>query len=321
MPLSGQVAIVTGGGRGLGRLLAEALATAGATVAVTARSEDQLAETVAAIRQAGGEAIALPADASNVEAVDGVVSEVERRFGRVDLLVNNAALPGPIGAVWEVDATAWWETFTVNLRGLFAFTRAVLPGMIGRGSGRIVNMASNAGAFRWPLVSAYAVSKAAVIKFTENLAVETRDHGIKVFAVHPGLLPIGMTEALFEAADPPVPLDAATARIQGWTRRQLASGRGALPQDAADLILLLSRGVGDALSGCYLTVHDDVGEMIRHADDVQLDDLYTLQIRRPAPPAGPHGPGVRPVGDRLRASNRPRSARRPGTRSLDRRSA
>lgn len=320
MPLSGQVAIVTGGGRGLGRLLAQTLATAGASVAVTARSEDQLAETVASIRQAGGAAIALPADASNVEAVDSLVSEVERRFGRVDVLVNNAALPGPIGAVWEVDAAAWWETFTVNLQGLFAFTRAVLPGMIGRESGRIINMASNAGAFRWPSVSAYAVSKAAVIKFTENLAVETRDHGIKAFAVHPGLLPIGMTEALFEAADSPVPLDAATARIHGWTRRQLASGRGALPQDAADLILLLSRGGGDALSGCYLTVHDDVAEMVRHADDVQLDDLYTLQIRRPAPPAGRHGPGAS-AGDTPRASNRPRSARRPGNRSLDRRSA
>jgi NAD(P)-dependent dehydrogenase (short-subunit alcohol dehydrogenase family) len=96
MPLSGQVAIVTGGGRGLGRLLAEALAMAGATVVVTARSGDQLAQTVASIRQAGGEAIALPADASDAQAVDTVVSEVERRFGRVDILVNNAGLPGPI---------------------------------------------------------------------------------------------------------------------------------------------------------------------------------------------------------------------------------
>ena len=97
MSLSGQVAIVTGGGRGLGRLLAETLATAGAMVVVTARSDDQLAETVASIRQVGGEALALPADASDVQAVDTVVDEVERRFGRVDLLVNNAGLPGPIG--------------------------------------------------------------------------------------------------------------------------------------------------------------------------------------------------------------------------------
>src|SRR5205823_4547626 len=213
MSLSGQVAIVTGGGRGLGRLLAETLATAGATVVVTARFDDQLAETVASIRQVGGEALALPADASDVGAVDTVVDEVERRFGRVDLLVNNAGLPGPIGPLWEVDPVAWWETFTVNVQGLFAFTRAVLPGMITRRRGRIVNIASNAGAFRWPLVSAYAVSKAAVIKFTENLAVETKDHGVKVFAVHPGLLPIGMTQTLSEIADSPALVDPAIARI------------------------------------------------------------------------------------------------------------
>jgi short subunit dehydrogenase len=191
--------------------------------------------------------------------------------------------------------------------------------MITRGCGRIINMASQAGAFRWPSVSAYAVSKAAVIKFTENLAVETKDHGIKVFAVHPGLLPIGMTQTLFEAADSPVPLDAATARIHGWTRRQLASGRGAVPQEAAELILLLSQGGADALSGCYLTVHDDVAEMVRHADDARLDDLYTLQIRRPEPPAALSGLDG-PVEDMAHATDRTRSVRGPGNRSLDRRS-
>ena len=320
MSLSGQVAIVTGGGRGLGRLLAETLATAGAMVVVTARSDDQLAETVASIRQVGGEALALPADASDVQAVDTVVAEVERRFGRVDLLVNNAGLPGPIGPVWEVDPVAWWETFTVNLQGLFAFTRAVLPGMITRRRGRIVNIASNAGAFRWPLVSAYAVSKAAVIKFTENLAVETKDHGVKVFAVHPGLLPIGMTQTLSEIADSPALVDPAIARIHWWTRQQLASGRGALPEDAAELILFLSQGSGDALSGCYLTVHDDVAEMVRHADVTQLDNLYTLQIRRPEPPAGRHGPAV-PVEGISHATDRTRPVQGPGNRSPGRRSA
>jgi NAD(P)-dependent dehydrogenase (short-subunit alcohol dehydrogenase family) len=257
---------------------------------------------------------------SDARAVGTVVDEVQRRFGRVDLLVNNAALPGPIGPVWEVDPAAWWETFTVNLQGLFAFTRAVLPGMIARGGGRIVNMASHAGAFRWPLVSAYAVSKAAVIKFTENLAAETADHGIGVFAVHPGLLPIGMTQTLLEAADSPAPLDPATARIHGWARRQLAAGRGAAPQDAAELILLLARGGADALSGCYLTVHDDVAEMVRHAEAARTDDLYTLQIRRPEPPAGLHAPAV-PVEDRSHATDRIRSARGTGNRSLDRRTA
>jgi NAD(P)-dependent dehydrogenase (short-subunit alcohol dehydrogenase family) len=319
-PLSGQVAIVTGGSRGLGRLLAQTLAEAGAVVAVTGRSEERLAETVASIEEAGGSAIALPGDASDVEAVAAVVDEVERRFGRVDLLVNNAGLGGPIGAAWEVDEAAWWEAFTVNVRGLFAFTRAVLPGMIARRSGRVLNMASNAGAFRWPSVSAYAVSKAAVIKFTENLAVEVRDHGVKVFAVHPGLLPIGMTETLFEAAESPTPLHPAAERIHWWTRQQLATGRGALPEDAAELVLRLARGEADALSGCYVTVHDDVAEMVGHAEDGRIDDLYTLQIRRPEPPAGRRGAAVPGEGGSP-ATGRTRPMQRSGSRSVGRRSA
>src|SRR3989440_2590739 len=275
--LSGRVAIVTGGGRGLGRLAAEAVAAAGAAVAVTARSEDQLVETVASISGAGGTAIALPGDVSDPESVTAAVQQVERLLGPIDLLINNAGVSGPVGPVWEVDPGEWCRTFGVNLQGVFLFAHAVLPGMVARRSGRIINVASNAGAFRWPLVSAYAVSKAAVIKFTENVARETKHYGVKVFAIHPGLLPIGMTTAALEGT---FPSESPEGRLSSWTRQQIDEGYGASPESAVELVLLLSSGEADSLSGCYLTVHDDLPAIIGEAQEVRANDLYTLQVHR-----------------------------------------
>ena len=275
--LSGRVAIVTGGSRGIGRLVAEALAAAGAAVAVTARSEDQLVETVASITGAGGTAIALPGDVSDPESVTEAVHQVERQLGPIDLLINNAGISGPIGPVWEVDAGEWWRTFGVNLQGVFLFAHAVLPGMVARRSGRIINVSSNAGAFRWPLVSAYAVSKSAVIKFTENVARETKDYGVKVFAIHPGLLPVGMTTA---ALDGSAPSESPAGRIVTWARRRIAEGHGATPESAVQLVLHLSSGEADSLSGCYVTVHDDLWAIVTQAQEVRANDLYTLQVRR-----------------------------------------
>src|SRR2546421_8282473 len=250
--LSGRVAIVTGGGRGIGRLVAEALAAAGAAEAITARSEDQLAEAVASISGAGGTAIALPGDVSDPESVTAAVQQVEGLLGPIDLLINNAGVSGPVGPVWEVDPGEWWRTFGVNLQGVFLFAHAVLPGMVARRAGRIINVASNAGAFRWPLVSAYAVSKSAVIKFTENLARETKDHGVKVFAVHPGLLPIGITATVLHGS---FPSETPAGRVATWARRRLDEGHGATPESAVELVLVLSSGKADSLSGCYLSVH------------------------------------------------------------------
>jgi NAD(P)-dependent dehydrogenase (short-subunit alcohol dehydrogenase family) len=277
--LSGHVAIVTGGGRGIGRLVAEALAGAGAAVAVTARSEDQLDETVASITSKGGTAIALPGDVSDADSVTEAVHQVQRQLGPVDLLINNAGISGPFGPAWEVDAGEWWRTFGVNLQGVFLFAHAVLPGMVTRRSGRIINVSSNAGAFRWPLASAYAVSKAAVIKFTENLARETKNYGVKVFAIHPGLLPIGMTTAALEST---FPSESAEGRLSSWARQRIDEGHGATPESAVELVLLLCSGAADALSGCYLTVHDDLWAIVSQAQEVRANDLYTLQVRRPA---------------------------------------
>jgi NAD(P)-dependent dehydrogenase (short-subunit alcohol dehydrogenase family) len=184
--LGGQVAIVTGGGRGIGRVMALALAQAGTAIAVVARSEDQLTETVAHIEGAGGSAIALPADVTDQQAVERMVAETERQLGPVDLLVNNAGGAGQVGPLWEVEPDEWWRCVEVNLRGPFLCARAVVPGMIARQRGRVIITSSLAATAPWPYMSAYAISKAAVTRLGENLAVETQAHGISVFAVHPG---------------------------------------------------------------------------------------------------------------------------------------
>ena len=126
--LTGHVAIVTGAGRGIGRAIALELASAGASVGVVARSEDQIAETVEDIAQAGGRAVALPADVSAPESVGRMIRGVERALGPVDLLVNNAGVAGPIGPIAETDPGEWWRCQDVNLRGPMLCTTAVLVG-------------------------------------------------------------------------------------------------------------------------------------------------------------------------------------------------
>lgn len=156
--LTGQVALVTGGGKGLGRAFAIALARAGAHGAVTARTTAPLAETVEMVERAGGRALALPGDVSAPEAVAHVVKTAESQLGPVDILVNNAGAVGPLGCSWEADPEDWWRTFEINMRGPFLYARAVLPGMVGRQRGRIVNVSSGAGFNRLPQSEAIRAS-------------------------------------------------------------------------------------------------------------------------------------------------------------------
>jgi NAD(P)-dependent dehydrogenase (short-subunit alcohol dehydrogenase family) len=278
LDLTGQVALVTGGSSGLGREISLYLAEAGASVAVMARTTDQVGETVALIEAAGGRAVAAIADVSDQGAVYTGIETVEQELGPVDLLVNNAGVSGPVAPFWEADPAEWWSAVEVNLRGTSLCCSAVLPGMVARKSGRIVNVSSNAGIYRWPYLSAYATSKAAVIKLTENLAVETKKHRVKLFAIDPGMLRVGMTKALLEADIPP---DHPAALIASWFRQQLESGREMPLARGAELVGFLASGRADALSGCYLTVYDDVDALVEQAPSIKRGELYTLRLREP----------------------------------------
>jgi NAD(P)-dependent dehydrogenase (short-subunit alcohol dehydrogenase family) len=275
-PLLGSVALVTGGGRGIGRIVGTALAQAGAAVALVSRSGDELAETVDLIETAGGVAAAAVADVADPHELAVAVAGLQTQLGPVDLLVNNAGMVGPIGPLWEVDATAWWTTMDVNLRGIVLASRLVLPSMVARRRGRIINITSQAGVHRWPLVSAYSVSKAAVVKLTENLAHETARYGVYVFSVHPGLLPIGLSTTVIDG----VPDNKYEKRISVWTINELSEGRGAQPAQAVDLIMRVANGDADSLSGRHLSVHDDLDALLARRDEVLADDLYMLHPSR-----------------------------------------
>lgn len=282
--LSGRVALVTGGGRGVGRLLARTLAEAGAAVALIARSSDELAATVEQIRDAGAVAAAASADVTDETAVTAALAQLRAQLGPVDILINNAGINGPMGVMWETESAEWWRTLEVNLGGAFVLSRMLLPDMIATGRGRIINITSNAGVYRWPLVSAYVTSKAALIKLTETLAAETVKHGVSVFSVDPGLLPIGLSDAaLMSTAQP----DTAEGRVFGWIRGQLKAGRGADPDRAAQLILELASGRGDCLSGRHLTVADDLDTLLGRSDEIRRGDLHTLRLCTGVPVTAP----------------------------------
>jgi NAD(P)-dependent dehydrogenase (short-subunit alcohol dehydrogenase family) len=268
--LDGQVALVTGGGRGLGRSMALALSAAGAAVAVCARSEDQAAETVGQIEARNGHALAIRADVSDRHAVERMVERVEREFGPIDLLVNNAGVGGPTGALAATDPDTWWQALEINLRGPLYCSRAVLPGMLSRGRGRIVNISSDAGFQAFPMMSAYAVSKAALYRLTENLAVETREQGVQVFAIYPGLVRTAMVEAALHCGEP---------SIEQLFQRLLAEGDDIPPERAADLVVFLASGKADLLSGRFFSARENAEDLVRRANEIQDRDLYVLRQR------------------------------------------
>ena len=275
-PLPGMVALVSGASRGFGRLLGVRLAEAGAAVGLMARSADDLAAAAGEITRAGGTAAATTTDVTDERAAAAAVAELRERLGTPDILINNAGISGPIGPVWQAPTAGWWRAVEVNLGGALVLTQLALEHMIPAGRGRIINITSYAGVYRWPLLSAYAASKAALVKLTESIAEETRPHGVSVFSVDPGLLPIGLGEAaLSVSADPRTP----EGRVHHWIRGQFAAGHGADPEQAARLIVALASGRADRLSGRHLSVTDDLDALLAHIGQIERDDLHTLRLR------------------------------------------
>lgn len=256
------VALVTGGGRGIGRGIALRLAKEGWSVAITARSADQLSETMKA---AEGRVFAVPADVSNRVAVKALLRAVDDSLGPVSLLVNNAATGGPFGPFWESNPEEWWRTQEINMRGPMLLCRELLNGMIARQSGRIVNVVSGAGCQAYADMSSYVVSKTALIRFSEQLALELKPHGISVFPIRPGLV----RTAMLEEARPRLP----------FVQEMLDRGLENTPDAVAELVLTLASGAADSLSGRLFSVGDDVAEIVRRADQVIEGDLQLLRVR------------------------------------------
>ena len=245
------VALVTGGGRGIGASIARELAEAGMRVAVTGRTSDQVR---AVADEVGG--IAFVGDVSNSEEVERWVQEAEATLGPLDLLVANAGIGNQDGATWEVSVDAWWQVFEVNVLGVHLCCRAVIPGMLDRSRGRIVITGSGAAYLPGSLHTAYPTSKAAVCRYGETLANEL-DGRIPVFFFSPGLVRTTMTERFGDNMP--------------WTA----------PELAPKLVRVLASGRADALAGRYIHAeHDDIEDLISRADEIAADDLNAIRLRR-----------------------------------------
>ena len=255
--LGRDVAIVTGAGCGIGRAIALSLAAEGAAVGVFARTTVEIAETAAMISSAGGHALALPVDVTVPAAVGAAVSETASKLGPVTLLVNDAGTPGLAGLDWQVDPDEWFECVEVIVRGAFLLCRAVVPGMIARGSGRIINIASITGIRARPPITATSVAKTALIRLSEGLALQLSEHGIHVFAIHPGVVRTRLLESY------------------GF---QIPEERFVGPERAGSLCARRASGRYNALSGRFLGVDDDLEELLGRADDIAARELYMLRL-------------------------------------------
>lgn len=261
---------MTGAGRGYGAVVAERLAAAGHTVGVLGRNGADVDRVAAAI---GG--VPLLADVVDAAAVDRAVAGFVAEHGPIDTLVNNAGVGGTLGLAWEVDRDDWWRTFEVNVRGTHHATTAVPPSMLERGTGRIINVVSHAGVARWPYGSPYAVSKAALIKYGENLAQELRRLGVAVLNYHPGILEIGLTGTLFASDPEPGTTDHMVAE---WFRAQIAAGRSVDAEESAAKLCRLASGALDSLSGKYVTAYDDLDELADRAGELGAGEGLTLGL-------------------------------------------
>jgi NAD(P)-dependent dehydrogenase (short-subunit alcohol dehydrogenase family) len=248
--LSG-VALVTGGGRGIGASIARELTDAGMRVAVTGRTREQV-EAVAA--EIGG--LALVGDVTKQADVGSWVQRTEAELGPIDLLAANAGIGLRNDSEWEVPVDEWWRVFEVNVLGVHLCARSVAPLMLGRGGGRIVITGSGAAYLPGLSSVAYSASKAAVVRYAETLAAQLAGR-LPVFVFSPGLVRTEMTDEFGDDAP--------------WTP----------PELAPRLVRVLASGRADALAGRYLHAeHDDIEDLIRRAEEVVANDLNAIRLRR-----------------------------------------
>jgi NAD(P)-dependent dehydrogenase (short-subunit alcohol dehydrogenase family) len=253
MQLTDKIALITGGGRGIGRAVAQAFAHEGARIAVVARTADEVARVAAEIERACGvETLHAPCDVADAGDVARVFALVNERFGRgCDILVNNAGIAESAPLV-KTDDELWQRHLGVNLTGTFYCMRAALPAMIARGWGRIINVASIAGKTGAPYIAAYAASKHGVLGLTRAAALEVATKGVTVNAICPGYVDTDMTTRALENIEARTGRSAADALEV--LKRQSPQQRLVTPEEVAALALLLASDEGRGINGQAINV-------------------------------------------------------------------
>lgn len=242
LDLSGKVALVTGAGGDMGHAIALALAQAGADVAVLDREKSAGPGVVEEIQQLGRRAFAVQADLNDVESLPSVVASVEAQLGPIGILVNNAGV-NQVESSFDVTPETWDRLMAVNLRAPFFCAKAVAKGMVERGSGKIINISSEAGLYGLPEHAAYGTSKGGLITLTKILAVEWGPHNVQVNAVCPGATWTSMTRPAMDD-----PETRATILSRG------VAGRICYPEEIAAAVVYLASGAADMIMGHALSI-------------------------------------------------------------------
>lgn len=260
--LDGQVALVTGAGRGFGRAIAERLAGAGAAVALLSRSLVELDAVAQDIRQGGGQAVGVRCDVTDPDSVAHAVGKVEEVLGPVDLLVNNAGVPGPFGPIWQVDPDEWWRAQAIHIRAPMLFLHHVLPGMVARDRGRAICVSAKAARIVAPYMSAYCTGKIAQNRVVAEAAAELAGSKVAVFAIDPGFVFTELARETLEDAAAQKYLAGMMGRLR---ERQDDPGAQDDLARCAQRVLDLASGRYDALSGGYFELSDDLDAKLAEA--------------------------------------------------------
>jgi NAD(P)-dependent dehydrogenase (short-subunit alcohol dehydrogenase family) len=274
MELKGRTVIVTGAGRGIGRALAVEFAKNGANVAICARRKNDLAETEQIIKAGGGSVLAVPTDVTKVTQVTKLVRETIKAFGQIDVLFNNAASFHALGAVWEVDPKAWWADVTTNDLGPFLCARTVLPYMMKRNEGVIINM-NGGGALTWLTGgSGYGCSKAFLLRFTETLAKELDKANSKVLvvAIGPGFVHTETTE--LQRVDP------MGVKWIPSSKEALDAGKSRPPEDCARATIWMLKKLCPEMHGRVFEVDTNFDDIANRAKDIKEKDTYVMRLKK-----------------------------------------
>jgi 3-oxoacyl-[acyl-carrier protein] reductase len=273
---AGRSVVITGASRGLGRALADAFWADGANVLGVARDAAALGELASALAGkavvAGQKIDTLPLDLAAEKSADAVVAHALSSFGRIDTLVCNAAIQGPIGRAWEVDSAAWRDTIAADLTAPASLALRAVPSFIASGRGRIIFLSGGGATAPRPHFSAYAAAKAGLVRFAETLAHELAGTGVTVNAVAPGAMPTGMLQDIVRAGE-----GAASQREVEGAARVLANANDSM-QLAAKLCVFLASDAARDISGRLISaVWDRWEDWPKHTEALTGSDLYTLR--------------------------------------------
>ncbi len=273
--LEGRVAIITGANQGLGETIARAFVQAGANVMLCARDESKLAEVQSKLRgfcKTGQKVEAMRADVSKRDDVDRLVSATLAVFPQIHVLVNNAGVYGPKGSIGDVDWDEWVQAIEINLLGSILTARALLPHFRAHHYGKIIQLSGGGATSPLPFISAYAASKAGIVRFMETLAEEVKTEGIDINSVAPGPLNTRLLDEVLEAGP-----DKVGKSFYERALKQKAEG-GAPLERGAELAVFLASAASDGLTGKLISAVWDLWESFPdHLEELQKTDIYTLR--------------------------------------------